>query len=71
MSLETVALEHLPVSHTVRFALFRHVENAAFLHQQLLARNAAFEYALIDASVVSSPETAGLPVSGGQGELVR
>ncbi|EQL00390.1 Kinase binding protein [Ophiocordyceps sinensis CO18] len=54
MSLETVALEHLPVSHTVRFALFRHVENAAFLHQQLLARNAAFEYALIDASVIFS-----------------
>lgn len=53
MSLETVVLEHLPDSHSVRIALFRQVENAAFLHQQLLARNAAFEYAFVDASAVS------------------
>ncbi len=52
MALETVALEHLPASHAVHVALFRDVENAAALHQQLLARNADFEYAFIDASVV-------------------
>ncbi|GJN75813.1 hypothetical protein PLICBS_009919 [Purpureocillium lilacinum] len=54
MALETVALEHLPASHAVHVALFRDVENAAALHQQLLARNADFEYAFIDASVIIS-----------------
>ncbi|KAL7759368.1 hypothetical protein ACKLNR_009458 [Fusarium oxysporum f. sp. zingiberi] len=54
MALETVSLEHLPNSHKVYFALFRDVQNAAFLHQQLLARNPQFEYAFIDASVVVS-----------------
>ncbi|CAF3535626.1 unnamed protein product [Fusarium graminearum] len=51
MALETVTLEHLPASHKVYVALFRGVKNAAFLHQQLLARNPEFEYAFIDASV--------------------
>lgn len=54
MSLEAVTLEHLPASHKVYVALFRDVQNAVFLHQQLLARNPEFEYAFIDASVVSS-----------------
>ncbi|KAM4067222.1 kinase binding protein [Hirsutella rhossiliensis] len=54
MSLETVTLEHVPDSHTVLVALFRHVKNAAFLHHQLLARNPAFEYAFVDASVIFS-----------------
>ncbi|KAK6700973.1 hypothetical protein SNK04_010907 [Fusarium graminearum] len=54
MALETVTLEHLPASHKVYVALFRGVKNAAFLHQQLLARNPEFEYAFIDASVVVS-----------------
>jgi EKC/KEOPS complex subunit CGI121/TPRKB len=54
MSLEIVSLEHLPDSHKVYVALFRDVQNAAFLHQQLLARKPEFEYAFIDASVVSS-----------------
>lgn len=54
MALETVTLEHLPASHKVYVALFHGVKNAAFLHQQLLARNPEFEYAFIDASVVSS-----------------
>lgn len=54
MSLETVTVEHLPASHKVHVALFRDVRNAAFLHQQLLGRNPDFEYAFIDASVVSS-----------------
>ncbi|KAM0342418.1 hypothetical protein ACHAPU_009605 [Fusarium lateritium] len=54
MSLETVTLEHLPDSHKVYIALFRDVQNSAFLHQQLLARNPLFEYAFVDASVVVS-----------------
>ncbi|KAI2641016.1 CGI-121-domain-containing protein [Xylaria nigripes] len=52
--LETIQLEHVPATHSVHVAVFRNVENAAFLHQQLLARNADFEYALIDASVITS-----------------
>ena len=51
--LQTVSLEHLPENHTFHIALFRNVKNAAFLHQQLLAGNTDFEYALIDASIVS------------------
>lgn len=54
MCLEVVTLEHLPVSHIVHLALFRNVQNAAFLHQQLLAKNTDFEYGFIDASVVCS-----------------
>lgn len=54
MSLETITLEHLPSSHTVHIALFHDIQNAEFLHKQLLARNSDFEYAFIDASVVIS-----------------
>ncbi|KAK7418173.1 hypothetical protein QQX98_004148 [Neonectria punicea] len=54
MSLETITLDHLPSSHKIHAVLFRDVKNAPFLHQQLLARNADFEYALVDASVVVS-----------------
>jgi hypothetical protein len=50
--LETLRLEHVPETHSVHVAVFRDVENVAFLHQQLLARNAEFEYAFIDAGVV-------------------
>lgn len=53
MSLETLALEHLPETHKVHLAFFRDVQNASFLHEQLLSRNSDFEYAFIDASVVS------------------
>ncbi|KAI0538895.1 kinase binding protein CGI-121-domain-containing protein [Xylaria digitata] len=52
--LETIKLEHVPETHAVHVAVFRDVENAPFLHQQLLARNADFEYALIDAGVITS-----------------
>ncbi|KAG9233543.1 kinase binding protein CGI-121-domain-containing protein [Amylocarpus encephaloides] len=52
--LETIQLEHLPQCHKVHIALYRDVKNAAFLHDQLLAGNASFEYALIDASVIVS-----------------
>lgn len=52
MDVETIQLEHVPDTHAVHVALFRDVQNAAFLHEQLLGRNAEFEYAFIDASVV-------------------
>lgn len=52
--LETVELEHVPETYTVLLGLFRDVSNADFLRKQLLARNAEFEYAFIDASTVSS-----------------
>lgn len=54
MSLETVALEHVPSSYKIHLALFRNVRNSGFLHQQLLARNTDFEYAFIDASTIVS-----------------
>ncbi|KAG5935693.1 hypothetical protein E4U60_003005 [Claviceps pazoutovae] len=54
MSLESVSIEHIPPEYVVYLCFYRDVENAAFLHQQLLDRNAAFEYAFIDASVVAS-----------------
>lgn len=55
MELEIVKLEHLPEDYTIHIALFHDVENAAFLHEQLLGRNSDFEYAFIDASVVWIP----------------
>ncbi|KAG5992804.1 hypothetical protein E4U54_003544 [Claviceps lovelessii] len=54
MSVETVSIEHIPAAYTVYLSFYRNVENAAFLHQQLLGRNADFEYAFIDASTVLS-----------------
>jgi len=52
--LQSIGLEHLPADYTIHIALFREFKNAAFLHQQLLAGNTDFEYALIDASVIIS-----------------
>lgn len=52
--LETVNLEHVPPSHSVHVAFFKGVSNAGFLQSQLLARNADFEYAFIDATTVVS-----------------
>lgn len=52
--LETIPLELIPPTHTVHAALYRDVKNAAHLHSQLLARNPEFEYAFVDASVVTS-----------------
>lgn len=52
MALETVSMEHVPNTHQIHIALFNDVQNASFLHQQLLARNVDFEYAFIDASIV-------------------
>jgi EKC/KEOPS complex subunit CGI121/TPRKB len=51
--LQTIHLEHLPPSHAIHIALYRDVKNATFLQQQLLTGNTNFEYALIDAGVVS------------------
>lgn len=50
--LETFNIPHLPASYLVHVALYRDVQNAAFLRQQLLAGNAEYEYALVDASMV-------------------
>lgn len=50
--LQSFQLEHLPAGHDIHVALFKNLQNAEFLQKQLLDGNAAFEYALIDASVV-------------------
>lgn len=52
--LETVPLEHVPATHRTHVAFFKDVANAAFLQAQLLARNADFEYAFVDATAVVS-----------------
>nr|XP_036578609.1 kinase binding protein-like protein [Colletotrichum truncatum]KAF6785904.1 kinase binding protein-like protein [Colletotrichum truncatum] len=52
--IETIPIDHVPADHTVHIAFFKDIQNAGFLHSQLLARNAEFEYALIDASVAVS-----------------
>ena len=51
-ALETINLSHHPASLPIHVALYRDVQNAAFLRQQLITGNADFEYALIDASMV-------------------
>ncbi|KAG5982554.1 hypothetical protein E4U55_001741 [Claviceps digitariae] len=51
---ETVPVEHIPAAYTIYLSFYRNVENAAFLHQQLLDRNADFEFAFIDASTIIS-----------------
>jgi EKC/KEOPS complex subunit CGI121/TPRKB len=52
--LEEVQLEHVPSTHKVLVTYYRNVSNAAFLQQQLLSRNADFEYAFIDATTLIS-----------------
>lgn len=51
--METITLPHLPDS-PVQACLFKNVQNAAFLRQQLLEGNTDFEYAFLDASVLVS-----------------
>lgn len=51
--LRSFQLEHLPEGYTLHATLFTSLANASFLHQQLLAGNSDFEYAFIDAAVVS------------------
>jgi EKC/KEOPS complex subunit CGI121/TPRKB len=52
--LETVSLEHVPPTHSTYVAFFKGVANAGHLQSQLLARNADFEYAFIDATTIIS-----------------
>ncbi|MCJ1223807.1 hypothetical protein MMC12_000450 [Toensbergia leucococca] len=52
--LKTLHLVHLPAALAVHVVIYRHLKNAAFIRQQLLTGNVAFEYALIDASVITS-----------------
>lgn len=52
--LQTLHLEHLPPTHGVHVAVFRNVRNAPFLHRQLLEGNTEFQYAFVDAAVVSA-----------------
>lgn len=51
---EVVTVEHAPAAYAVHVTLFKEVQNAGFLHSQLLARNSDFEYAFIDASILAS-----------------
>jgi EKC/KEOPS complex subunit CGI121/TPRKB len=51
--METITLPHLPGS-PIQACLFKNVQNAAFLRQQLLEGNTDFEYAFLDASVLIS-----------------
>ena len=51
--METITLPHLPNS-PIQACLFKNVQNAAFLRQQLLEGNTDFEYAFLDASVLVS-----------------
>ena len=51
--IQTLTLAHLPPDILVHVALYENLRNAPFLRQQLLEGNSEYEYALIDASVVS------------------
>lgn len=53
--LETVHLPHLPPDLPIYISLYRNLQNAPFLRQQLLSGNRDFEYAFIDASMVNPP----------------
>ena len=53
-TLATFHIAHLPTQLAVYIALFRDLRNASFLRQQLLAGNADFEYAFLDAASVRS-----------------
>ncbi len=56
-NLQTFELAHLPPDLLVYVALYQDLKNAPFLRQQLLDGNSEYEYALIDASVVSIEST--------------
>ena len=48
-----INLAHMPPELAIYVAMYVDVENAAFLKEQLLASNSDFEYAFIDANMVS------------------
>ncbi|PGG95758.1 hypothetical protein AJ79_09886 [Helicocarpus griseus UAMH5409] len=50
---KTIELSHIP-DRPVHVALYRDVQNAPFLREQLLSGNTEFEYAFIDAATVLS-----------------
>ena len=50
--LQEFHLSHLPPELSLFVAQYKDVENASFLRDQLLAGNAEFEYAFLDASMV-------------------
>ena len=52
-ALQTLHLAHLPPDLAVHIALYTDLQNASFLRDQLLRGNSDFEYAFVDASVVS------------------
>lgn len=49
---QTVQIAHMPPGLVLHIGLYRDLSNAGFLRDQLLAGNAEFEYAFIDASMV-------------------
>ncbi|WEW58932.1 hypothetical protein PRK78_004400 [Emydomyces testavorans] len=51
---ETHHLSYLPETLPVHIALYRDLENASFLREQLLAGNTEFEFAFVDATMVFS-----------------
>lgn len=62
-SIEQLHLAHLPSTVTIHGALFTQVRNADFLRAQLLAGNADFEYAFIDASMVRAERALGQSIA--------
>ncbi|KAL6253404.1 hypothetical protein RBB50_001128 [Rhinocladiella similis] len=51
---QTIHLAHMPPELALFVSLYTDVENASILKQQLLAGNAEFEYAFIDANMILS-----------------
>lgn len=51
-TVRTFTLPHYE-AYPVQVALFKHVNNAEFLRSQLLAANPEFDYAFLDAAMVS------------------
>jgi EKC/KEOPS complex subunit CGI121/TPRKB len=52
--METIQLEHVPMTHNIHLAFFKNVTNAEFLQSRLVARDSKFEFAFIDASTVGA-----------------
>ncbi|KAL8919317.1 MAG: hypothetical protein Q9172_005038 [Xanthocarpia lactea] len=69
--LQTINLAHLPEDLAIHIALYENVKNAAFLQQQLLQGNTAFEYAFIDASVHLADSVEGYPVAFTDFEITK
>jgi EKC/KEOPS complex subunit CGI121/TPRKB len=53
----TFSVPHYP-TYPVQVGLFANVRNSAFLRRQLLEANAEFDYAFLDATMVSTPPSA-------------